>query len=153
MTVRRVLLHRNPILRSCDPPACYPFKRYIGSAFERPEGARNGILASPGIRQSAHQHVATDPGKRVQIASKGHDPFIVVAQGSGLPGASRYFGAGKNAATRSLSVNSIPSPGYCCSTFARISAALFEAATFVSQSAMYFFMNSIAAGEPLMSLA
>ena len=37
------------------------------------------------------------------------------------------FASGKNAATRSLSVNSIPRPGYCLTTFARISAAFFDA--------------------------
>src|SRR6478735_1513291 len=52
--------------------------------------------------------------------------------------------AGKYVATRSFSVNSIPSSGYCASTLALISAAVFDFATFASQSAMYFFIQSIA---------
>ena len=39
------------------------------------------------------------------------------------------MGAGKKAVTRSFSVNSMPRPGYCFTTFARISAAFFDAAT------------------------
>ena len=51
--------------------------------------------------------------------------------------------AGKNAAIRSLRVYSIPRPGYCLTTLARISPAFFDEATFAYQSAMYFFMNSM----------
>ncbi len=53
--------------------------------------------------------------------------------------------AAKNGVIRSFNVNSIPSPGYCLSTRDRISAGSFDAATFASQSAMYFFIHAIAA--------
>ena len=52
--------------------------------------------------------------------------------------------SGKNAAIRSFSVNSIPRLGYCRSTRSFISAASLEAATLVSQSEMYFFINEMA---------
>src|ERR1043166_2855058 len=50
---------------------------------------------------------------------------------------------GKKPATRSVSVNSMPRPGYCFATAARISAAVFDFCTFASHSASYCCMYGI----------
>ena len=47
------------------------------AGFERSQRLDDGGLIRAGIRQRTYQHVAADPGERVQIAQQGHNLSIM----------------------------------------------------------------------------
>jgi len=63
------LLHLHVVLGSADAATLNLLKRNRGTALERGNGIGNGVLVRAGIRQRAHQHVAADSRKCIQIAS------------------------------------------------------------------------------------
>ncbi len=92
VAMRFGFLDGDTILGGGDPGPFDLFEGDGGAGLERGDGGDDGRLVRAGIRQRAHQHVAADSGKGIQVAEKGHDSFIVTGAAnivSFRPGAAR----------------------------------------------------------------
>ena len=68
MAMCLLLLRFHAVLGGGYSTAFYFFKGDGGPNLKRMNCASDGFLIRAGIRQSAHQHIAADSGKRIQIA-------------------------------------------------------------------------------------